>query len=187
MNFSKIHVRYAKAFFQHALEKKLLENSKNDMELLLRTFSENDNFSELAANPLIKGNKKLKIFGELFANQIHPVSLSFLEMLLANNREAFLPGIARRFIYLYKKEKKIVTVTLTSAENLENASLEMILTLLRIFFGCEIEFELKTDEKLIGGFHLRIDDLLLDASIHGELKKIRNDFNEFVCKKIENY
>lgn len=174
MNQSKIHVRYAKALFSFSLEKGVLDEVKKDMDLLISLFSENENFFGLSNNPAIKGEKKRKIFSELFEERIHPVSFSFMELLLENKREEFIPGIARHYIDLYKREKNIKAVTLTSAEKLDDESVRLILVNLQDILCCEVEFDLKTDENLIGGFQLIIDDLLVDASVQGELRKIKN-------------
>jgi len=174
MSQSKIHVRYAKALFQLALEKGFLDEVKKDMDFLLKSYSENDNFSGLAVNPSIVGKKKHAIFTELFGELIHPLTFSFLELLLGKKRELFIPGIARHFAHLYRKEKNILKVTLISSDQLEKETIKTILSKLRELLCCEVEFELKTDESLVGGFRLKMDDILLDASVQGELKKIRN-------------
>lgn len=178
MSQSKIHVRYAKALFQLAREKGLLDEVKKDMDFLLRAYSENDNFSGLAANPAIGGRKKHAIFAELFIKNVHALTFSFLELLLEKKRELFVPGIARRYTFLYRKEKNILSVTLISSGELVKETVDMILNKLKELFCCEVEFDLKMDENLIGGFQLKIDDVLLDASIQGELKKIRNTLIE---------
>lgn len=175
MNLSKIHVRYAKALFQLAMEKGVLEKVRNDMELLLNIFTENDDLKRLAATPTLKAEARRKIYQELFVKYIDKLTFSFIELLLENKREEFIPGIARRFIYLYKKEKKILSVTLTSAELLSDEMVNLIMKKLKEMFVCEVEFDLKTDSKLIGGFQLKIGDTLVDASVNGELRKIRNE------------
>jgi F-type H+-transporting ATPase subunit delta len=184
MNQSKIHVRYAKALFQLALEKGVLDEVKADIDLLYKIFSEHDDFIGLSSNPVIKGEAKRKIYHALFSKHIHTLTFSFIELLLENKREEFIPDIARRFIFLYKKEKNILSVTLTSSEKLGKDSVDMILARLKVLFRCEVEFDLKTDETLIGGFQLRIDDMLLDASVKGELKKIRSDLIDKTSKQI---
>lgn len=184
MNQSKIHVRYAKALFQLALEKGVLDEIKKDIDLLFKIFSEHDDFKGLSSNPVIKGEAKRKIYQALFKQHIHTLTFSFIELLLENKREEWIPDIARRFIFLYKKERNILTVTLTSAEKLEKESVDMILSRLKDLFKCEVEFDLKTDESLIGGFQLRIDDVLVDASVQGELRKIRSNLIDKTSKQI---
>lgn len=184
MNQSKIHVRYAKALFQLALEKGVLDEVKKDIDLLFKIFSEHDDFIGLSSNPVIKGEAKRRIYQALFSRHIHALTFSFIELLLENKREEFIPDIARRFIFLYKKEKNILSVTLTSSEKLGKESVDLILSRLKDLFGCEVEFDLKTDETLIGGFQLKIDDMLVDASVKGELKKIRSDLIDKTSKQL---
>ena len=47
-----------------------------------------------------------------------------------------------------------------------------------------VEIEEKVDEKLIGGFVLQIDDLLVDASIAYDLKSVAKQFenNDFIYR-----
>jgi F-type H+-transporting ATPase subunit delta len=175
MSQSKIHVRYAKALFSIARKQGEIDRVRQDMELILKIFSENDNFTVVFSNPSFRGAFREKFFKQVFGDQLCERTYSFIELLLDNKRELFLPGMARRFLFLYKKEKGILTVTMTSAVQLSTETIEHIRKRIASLHSCEVEMECLINPDLIGGFLLRIDDRLMDASIRGELKKIQEE------------
>lgn len=175
MSQSKIHVRYAKALFSLARERNELDRVRQDMELMLQVFSENDNFIGVFSNPSFRGVFREEFLKRIFGDQISKLTYSFIELLLDKNRELFFPGMARRFLFFYKKEKGILTVTMTSAVHLNKETIEHIRKRIASLHSCEVEMECLINPDIIGGFLLRIDDKLMDASIRGELKKIQEE------------
>ena len=48
---------------------------------------------------------------------------------------------------------------------------------LKIFAGKDIELEIKEDPELIGGVAVKIGDWVLDSSLRGQLRRLRESFN----------
>jgi len=72
-----------------------------------------------------------------------------------------------------KDHKGIVPVTLISATTLSKESKDKILSKIKI--SGQIELTELIDEKLIGGFVVRIGDIQIDASVNNQLKKLKLD------------
>lgn len=175
MNESLITVRYAKAFYELASEKNILEEVRKDMELILPLTREVEDFRFLLLSPLIKGQEKNKMFSALFEGKVHSVTMSLLSLLVENKREAFLDGICRYFLWHYKKEKGIMEAAITTAFPLSEDITKKITEYMNRHFSARIELSKHVDPSIIGGFVLRVEDQQINASIAAQLNKIRRE------------
>ncbi len=172
MNESQISVRYAKALFQSASEQQLLDRVSMDMEVLATTCKLED-FQYMLLVPTLQPSQKKKLLESIFENSFTKISLSMLNLVVKNKREAYLPGIARNFMDFYRKEKGIRKATLVSVQTLDESAMEGIRALIRKAYDSEVELTSSVDEDLIGGFVLTIEDMRYDASVANNLKKIK--------------
>jgi len=173
MNLSLVSVRYAKALFKLSVEKGITEEVYENIQLLLSNCTENTSFCEFVRSPVVKPSKKKKLFDDVFGKILNPVTLNFLKVVIDNNRELILDLIFRGYISFYKKEKNIKTVTLYSAFEMEDAYVERVRRLLIKEIGEPLELKTIKKEDLLGGFILKVDDKMVDASVTGKLKQVK--------------
>jgi F-type H+-transporting ATPase subunit delta len=173
MDQSKINVRYAKAFFELAKEKGLTLELRQDAGLITAVCASSSDFNLLLESPVIKTSKKSEAIRHIFEGKIHALSLNFLILIAENKRENYLPGIFRNLEDMYRREEGIKSAVLTSAQPLKEALVLQVRKILEKEFNAKVELGQKVDEKLIGGFVLRVEDRQYDASLSTQLKKIR--------------
>ena len=70
MSRSKVAYRYAKSLLDVAQEKNILEKVYNDMLLVTKTLSENPDFAQYVASPVVKTADKIEIGKKLFSDKI---------------------------------------------------------------------------------------------------------------------
>jgi F-type H+-transporting ATPase subunit delta len=158
LNESKISVRYAKAFFSSAVEKKSLEAAKKDVDLLLQLLQTQPRLKELLSSPVVKTSEKRVILDKIFADRLNKLSIDFLH-----------------FQALYSKLTGIKRAQLVTAVALDESQMQKFNKLIQVHFGGKAEVLTKVDEKLLGGFILRVDDHQLDSSVATQLKKMRRE------------
>jgi len=173
MDQSKINVRYARAFFTLAKDKGLTIELRRDAGLISNVCSSSSDFNLLLESPIIKTSRKVKAVRSIFAEKVNPLSLNFLVLITENNREKNIPGIFRNLEDLYRREERIKTAVLTTAQPLDALIVQQIKEILEKEFNSKVELGQKVNDKLIGGFVLRIEDKQYDASISTQLKKIK--------------
>lgn len=173
MNDSKISVRYARALFESAEEKGLLDQIRKDMEEIQKV-SRVHEFSVVLASPVIKPSQKLKMMEEMLSGQVDELTLSLLKLVIRNGREEYIPGIARYFTDLYKKHKGIVSATFTSATPVSKALRDKVEKVVREALETQVELVTGDNEELIGGFVIRIEDQQYDASVARSLKEVKS-------------
>jgi F-type H+-transporting ATPase subunit delta len=175
VNDSKISVRYARALLISAREQDVLSGVREDMEMILMAAKEVHEFKQLLDSPIIDNARKKKVLTTLFENRMQRLSLKFIELVVNKNREEYIPGMARMFIKFYKEEKGIRAATLKTAVKVDKKTKEQLSELIKQVYRSEIELSDEVDERLIGGFVLRVEDQQMDASVAGQLQKIRKE------------
>lgn len=174
MNDSKISVRYARALFESALEKKLIEKVYDDMKFISEVCIIPE-LKEVLLSPIIVPSKKTDILHKVFGKNIEKITLSLVDLVVKNGRERFLPDIARNFLYETKKYKGITESVLTTAVRVDEKIRKQVTELVSGIFKTKVELKEVIDKDIIGGFILRVEDNYIDASIKNKLRKIEKE------------
>jgi len=182
MNESQISVRYAKALFESALEKKQLDKVNKDMELVSETCKVDD-FLEMLMMPSLQVSQKRKMANAIFQKHLSELSLSLINLVIENKREAYLPAIARNFNSHYRKNQGIRSASLVTAAPIDEANLEALMALIKRAYDSEVELSSSLDEDVIGGFILTVEGQQYDASVASSLKKIKKQLLQTSIEK----
>jgi F-type H+-transporting ATPase subunit delta len=102
-----------------------------------------------------------------------PELVNFLELLIEKKRMTEIFRIRRQFEQLWKKEKKRLDVTVTSAVELDSAVVEKIGSEVERQTGQKVELTSRVDGEILGGIVLQVGNMVLDASIRNRLEKLR--------------
>ncbi|MGD0340574.1 MAG: ATP synthase F1 subunit delta [Bacteroidales bacterium] len=171
MNDSKISVRYSRALFESALEKKILDKIYNDM-VFISGICDIPEMKEFLNSPIIVPSKKIDIFHKIAEKNVEKITLSFIDLVVRNERESFLPAMARAFKLETKKYKGITESILTTAVKVDPGIRKQVITLIEEIFKTKVELAEVVDKSIMGGFVLRIEDNYIDASVRSKLHKI---------------
>ncbi|MBK9388817.1 MAG: ATP synthase F1 subunit delta [Bacteroidetes bacterium] len=174
MNDSKISVRYSKALFESAVEKNILDKVNQDM-LFITEICNFFEMKELLSSPIIFPSRKTDILHKMFEGNVEKVTLSMLDLVVRNGRENFIPAIARVFVSSTMKYKGITKSLLTTAVKVDPGVRKQITDMIGKVFKTNVELEETIDTGILGGFILRVDDNLIDASLKNKLRKIKKE------------
>jgi len=174
MKGRKVASRYAQALLDLAIEQKSLDKVNADMVELSQVCAESKDLTNLLKSPIIDSSKKMDVLNALFSKNMDKMSIGFMSLILKHSRENLLPEIASSFTSLYKVNKNILDVYITSAVPLEPIVKDKIIQKIKAKFKGEVVLFEQIDEKLIGGFVVKFDDKQLDASIASQLTNLKN-------------
>jgi F-type H+-transporting ATPase subunit delta len=174
MNDSKISVRYSRALFELAIEKKSLDKVNQDM-LFISQICTLPETKELLMSPVIVPSKKSSILAKVLEGNVEEITLSLVDLVVRNGRESFLPAIARVFIHETLKYKGITKTVLTTAVPVDPKIKKQLTDMIAEVFKTKADLEEIVDKDIIGGFILRVDDNFVDASIKNKLRKIKKE------------
>ncbi len=173
---TRIATPYAKSLLDLARDQGEIDAVTADVRHLAES-SKNEDLRNLMASPVISGDKKLKVFDRLFGGY-HHITRSFIKIVTDKGREEALPEIADAYMALFREERDISIVRITSAAPMTDAAIERIKAKLTIqgLASTHIELERVVDPSLIGGFVVEVGDRLYDASAKSQLATLRKEF-----------
>jgi F-type H+-transporting ATPase subunit delta len=183
MRETRIAIRYAKALFELSLEQNSLEQTNLDMLLVHDVCEQNRDFRLMLSSPIIKSDTKQKMMKLLFETRIGKLSLAFLNIITSKRRESFIDPVASQFLALYKEQKGILSVVLTTAVDAGEDIRNKVKALVGGFSHKEIELVEEIKGEIIGGFILKFGQYQFDDSIRKKIMKLKREFNINIYEK----
>ena len=167
--------RYAKALFDFALSNGEDKQVYAQVVELIEYFSSNAAVKEQTASPVIPGQMKKALVMAGLKDRVCRSLERFVDLVMQHGREEFLVFMLHSYTSLYKEHYKIAQVDLTVAAPLGEGVEKGIAQLVQKNTACNsVQVRTRTDESIIGGFVLRIDDMQMDASVAAQLGKLKN-------------
>lgn len=106
-------------------------------------------------------------------DEIEEIIEGFLNYLSLKKKIEFLPEIVRRLSLRIKKEEN--TAEVISAIPLTIEEEDRLKAFLKKYFGKDLEIKIKVNPKILGGIIVKVNDLVLDLSLLGEIEKLKKD------------
>jgi F-type H+-transporting ATPase subunit delta len=179
----KLSGRYAKSLFDLAVERNQLATVYQDA-MLFNEVAAMPEFANMMRSPIIKADKKTKIFEAIFAGKLSELTVSFLKITINKGREIYLKEIMHEVVNMYNKAKGIITVKFTSAVAVDTTTIEKVKTLIQQNTSMKnIDMKSAVNENLLGGFVLEYENNIFDASIAHDLKAVKKQFLDNVYVK----
>ena len=177
MSSFNISTRYAKAFMEFAEGKNSLEQASDDMMMLEDTLFKSKDLKVVLKSPVINKDKKESIIKEIFAEKVNALTLDFLLFVNTKNRGDLLLDIAKRYNEIRNIKLNRVEAEVVSSIDFSDEQKNMMLQQLKELSKMEVIPSFKKDESLIGGFTVKINDTVIDASVKQQLKKLRKSLD----------
>lgn len=98
---------------------------------------------------------------------------NLISVLLSRNDIGLLPEIIEQFRRLAIRGPKAQIVRVTSAVPLTDDEKHALAERLMAQFGENLEFDYREDPSILGGLIIRVGDRVIDASVTGKLKALR--------------
>ncbi len=170
---SRVAKRYTKAIFELAQEQKIIDVIEKDFVELGKLIGKSPEFADFLSNPLISEAKKISLLKEILNGKIQELTLHFLELLASKRRLRVLPEIIEEFRQMMLESQNIVEGELISAVQLSAEQVKAIKERLQQALGKTVQLEQKVEPQIIGGFVVRVQDVVIDSSIRLQLEKLR--------------
>ncbi|MDP4266661.1 MAG: ATP synthase F1 subunit delta [Bacteroidota bacterium] len=179
MKDTRIAVRYAKALFDLSKEQNLLEQVNIDMQFVSDVCTKNKDFRGVLASPVIKANKKISIFKEIFSDRISKMSLGFLNIIMKKRRENNIVSITSQFAKIYNEYKDIEIAYVTSPIPLDESQKLTLIEVIKKKSQKSVKLIEKIDPEIIGGFILNFGGNIYDSSIKDKAKMVERELVSF--------
>ncbi|MAR41311.1 MAG: F0F1 ATP synthase subunit delta, partial [Flammeovirgaceae bacterium] len=107
MKNTRASERYAKSLLMLAIEKKILDKVKADVDLISKSFEDSREISNLYLSPIIPINHKLSITKKIFKGKVNEHTLNLLINLVLRKRDNLIESILHKFNELYNAQMNI--------------------------------------------------------------------------------
>jgi F-type H+-transporting ATPase subunit delta len=169
---SRVSKRYAQALFKEGKEKNKLNSLGQDLDQLSRVFHKSSEFRRLIDSPIIPANTKEAAFADIFQGKIDAVTFDFVQLLIRNGREYLLPEIIDVFGKILDDYQGIIRGEVQSVVPLSEDQLDDLKSKLNEMTGKNVILTQSRDKRLLGGFVVKIEDKVIDASLLNQLSKM---------------
>jgi F-type H+-transporting ATPase subunit delta len=178
MNTGLIPVRYATALLDFANVNKEQERVYTEAKAVTKSYFQFSELRNVLDNPVLAKAEKRKIIHLAAGGNVSKPFERFLDLLLDNNRENQLLSIAFKYIDLFRKQKNIHYGKLTTASAINDSTENKLIAIVENTTGGTIEMEKIIDPEILGGFMFEVDFVRWDASISGQLRRIKKEYVE---------
>jgi F-type H+-transporting ATPase subunit delta len=165
---------YARALFEVADENDVLDRVHDELGEFADALEDEDN-SELRLfffSPYFSSDEK-KDGVQKIVSGADERFVNFLELLAERHRMPALPRIRREFESLWAEERKLLSVSVTAAVDLDEGLVKSIGERIEEQTGRKVELSSQTDPEVLGGLVVRVGNMVLDASVRNRLEQIR--------------
>jgi len=165
---------YAEAAFARAVETDKLDLWSDILDLLAAA-TKDPALSGLIASPKLDKAQMTELMLDIGGARLSDEGQNLVRLLVSNRRLSVLPEIASLFEVRKAEHQGLLEVEVKSAFALQPAQEQQLAEALKKKLGREIKITSEEDPELIGGFRLRAGDMVIDASVSGQLSQLAND------------
>jgi F-type H+-transporting ATPase subunit delta len=165
---------YANAAFAVAKEQEQLDRWQ-EMLTFLADSTEDPEFKESFTDPRITWEQLAELLIALLpAALVDEFVTNFINILASEHRVAVLPEIAELYVKLVLEYKKILIARVVSRGALTTQQQEKLSAVLAQKFQKQIQLKLETNENILGGLVVYINDMVYDGSLRNKLYRLKS-------------
>jgi F-type H+-transporting ATPase subunit delta len=175
MRASLVAKVYAKALVEIGESSNSCDSLEDELRGLSKVLTSDPDVRDFLLSPRVSKKTKSDIIEKAFTENVSQTVLSFLLLIVINDRAIDIEQIIKQYIVFNDARKKLVRVTVLSAVKLGDSELNQIKEWFKSSGkanDCLIESEIKPE--IIGGFVLEYADNIIDGSMKSKLSNLRN-------------
>jgi len=173
MDAGIISTRYAKAVYKYAADRGDETRLYEEMKMLCKQFMALPELNKVLENPIISSEEKIKLLATAVGETVSETCKNVFRVVVENGRASYMRSIALVYDQVYRKEKNIVLVKLTTVNRATEEEKKSMVELVSNGKIEQVDFAAETDADIIGGFILQVEDLRLDASVKNQLNRLK--------------
>lgn len=163
---------YSRSLFDVAQEQGDLDRVHDELGEFADTLNDSGDLRVFFFSPYFSSQEKKEGIGRMIEGADENF-VRFLELLAERHRLPVVFRIRRDFDDLWRKQNKLLPVTVTSAVELEPELVEGIGKRIEEQTGQSVELSSRVDPDVLGGLKLQVGNMVLDASVRNRLNQLR--------------
>jgi F-type H+-transporting ATPase subunit delta len=164
--------RYAKALFELAQENGQSEHWERHLRILHELFAMPE-VRGIVANPALSPQRRLQVIDTLNPDSLGTEGRNLAKLLIESGLTGAVEEISQEFERLVDAAAGRIQATATTAVKLDDGEQGRLARELSDQLGHDLKVKFQVDSAILGGLILRLGDRLIDASLRGRLRQLR--------------
>jgi F-type H+-transporting ATPase subunit delta len=163
---------YARSLFAVAKEQEKIDEIREQLGQVADALTENQNLQVFFFSPYFSTAEKRDGLGKAIEGA-EEILVNFLGLLIENHRMPVLFRIRRAYDALWEDENRLLPVSVTSAIELDQGTVQQIGDRIAEQTGRKVELSATVEPEILGGIVVRVGNHVLDASVRNRLEQLR--------------
>jgi ATP synthase F1 delta subunit len=163
---------YARSLFEVAGEQDKLDEVREQLGQVADALDANRDLATFFFSPYFSTQEKENGLESLLEGA-EPALMNFLRLLIENHRMPFIFRVRRDYDALWREERRLLPVQVTSAIELDPKTIAQIGEQIGASASREVQLTASVDPDILGGLILRVGNSILDASVRNRLEQLR--------------
>ncbi|MDO6992474.1 ATP synthase F1 subunit delta [Brachyspira innocens] len=171
---------YAKAMFDVASYAGKIEVIKSDLDIVYSSLLVDKDIYDFFKSSFIDGNLRMRILKKIYAGKISEETFNLIAILIERDLIHTLFAIIVEYENLCNEYYNIAVARIITASDINNIDdIEKLKECIRnMIKDRDVHFIFNTDENIIGGIVIEIEDIVYDYSIRRILKELKTSISD---------
>lgn len=183
MSDYRVASRYARALYSAASRENIVDSVESDLQGICAVIDHSADLQRFLGNPNTAREDRERMYTKLFSDRTTALTMSLLRLLITKGRENCIHEIRDEFHRLKLVAGNKITVVVESAQELSDAQKNAILDKVLKATGRQPEAEYHLVPELLGGVKVTYANQVIDGTVLGSLKKMREHIINDVLKQ----
>jgi F-type H+-transporting ATPase subunit delta len=170
---SRAAKRYAKALFDLARQTGETDSIRRDIDKLQELMNSMPDLSSFMRNYMLPRATRTITIDEIFSGMVNLLTFQFISLLEEKKRCGILAQVCVAFVDLHDRMLGMVKGRITTPVQLEKSDIEAVTSYARTKTEGQLLLSTVVDPSLLGGFKLRLGDVVYDASVSAQLHMLK--------------
>ena len=162
---------YARAAFQFAVDNGAVDSWHQALFTVAAVVAE-PSVAKVLDDPATTASERANTVASVLGDDTPAGVAQFVSVMAENHRLALAGEVAALFAELRSALDAAANVTVTSAFDVADETIEQLAASLTTKLGKTVEMTVETDSSLLGGAIIRAGDMVIDGSVRGRLHKL---------------
>ncbi|PCG21032.1 ATP synthase F1 subunit delta [Brachyspira sp. G79] len=170
---------YAKAMFDVASDAGKIEVIKSDLDIVYSSLLVDKDVYDFFKSSFIDGNLRMRILKKVYADKISEETFNLIAILIERDLIHTLFAVIVEYENLCNEYYNIAVARITMASDINNIDdIEKLKECIRnMIKDRDVHFIFHTDENIIGGIVIEIEDIVYDYSIRRVLRELKTSIS----------
>src|SRR6476660_694666 len=163
---------YARSLFEVASEQGKIDAVRDQLGEFADVLSGQHDLQVFFFSPYFSTTEKAEGLARAVSGA-DEIFVKFLKLLIENHRMPVIFRVRRAYDALWEEENKLLPVSVTSAVELDKATVSQIGDRIAEQTGRKVELSATVEPDILGGIIVRVGNQVLDASVRNRLEQLR--------------